>query len=66
MQDKETIKILTSFLKKYPLTKKEIEAVKEAIGILSWSKLTEGYIDSKKKARDKRLKDDDEPTALFE
>lgn len=66
MDDKITIKILTSFLKKYPLTVKEIEAVKEAIGILSWSKLMEGYVDRNKKARDKRLKDDDEPTALFE
>lgn len=59
MEDKEAIKILTSFLKKYPLTKKEAEAVREAIGILSWTKLMEGYVNRRKKSRDKKLSEDD-------
>ena len=32
----------------------EQEAIREAIGILSWSKLMEGWTERKKRARDKR------------
>lgn len=44
MQDKEVIKILRSLLEKRILTEKEEEAVREAIGILSWTKLGESRI----------------------
>ena len=59
MEDKEIIKILTNLLQKYPLEDTEKEAVKGAIGILSWSKLFEGYVERKKKARDRRLENDE-------
>lgn len=55
MKDNEVIEILTTFLTKYPLDENERDAVREAIGILSWSKLMEGYIERKKKARDRRM-----------
>jgi len=54
MTDKEAIKLLTGMLTKYPLTDEEKEAIREAIGILSWSKLMEGWTERKKRARDKR------------
>ncbi len=59
IDDKAAIEILTQMLGKYPLEVKEKEAIREAIGILSWSKLMEGYMDRKKRARDKRLSADD-------
>jgi len=54
MTDKEAIKLLTGMLTKYQLTDEEKEAIREAIGILSWSKLMEGWTERKKRARDKR------------
>lgn len=57
MEDKEAIEILKQMLKKHPLNVKEQEAVRTAVGILGWSKLMEGYIDRKKRARDKCLRD---------
>ena len=54
MTDKEAIALLTGMLTKYPLTDEEKEAIREAIGILSWSKLMEGWTERKKRARDKR------------
>ena len=57
MTDKEAIKLLTEILTKYPLTDEEAGAVREAIGILGWTKLMEGRVNSMKKARDKRLED---------
>jgi len=54
MTDKEAIKLLTGMLTKYQLTDEEKEAIREAIGILSWSKLMEGWTERKKHARDKR------------
>jgi len=54
MTDKEAIKLLTGMLTKYQLTEEEKEAIREAIGILSWSKLMEGWTERKKRARDKR------------
>lgn len=55
MDDKEAIEVLKRMLEKYPLEKSEEEAVRNAIGILGWTKLMEGYMERKKKARDKRL-----------
>ena len=57
MTDKEAIKLLTGMLTKYPLADEEKEAIREAIGILSWSKLIEGWTERKKRARDKRAED---------
>ena len=57
MNDKKAIEILTQMLAKYPLADEEKEAVRDAIGILSWTKLVEGWKESRKRARDKRLED---------
>ena len=54
MTDKEAIKLLTGMLTKYPLTDEEKEAIREAIGMLGWSKLMEGRVEGMKRARDKR------------
>ena len=51
MEDKEAIDFLMQLLEKYPLAEKEREAVRSAIGILSWTKLAEGRIKSLKKAQ---------------
>lgn len=58
MNDNETIRHLEGILKTYPLTDVEKEAVRDAIGILSWTKLMEGWVESRKKKRDRRLQDD--------
>lgn len=58
MEDKEAINILMRLLDKYPLTGEEKKAVLTAIGILSWSKLAKGRIESiKKSQKTKRQKD---------
>jgi len=57
MTDKEAIKLLTGMLTKYPLADEEKEAIREAIGILSWSKLMEGWTERKKRVRDKRAEE---------
>ena len=54
MTDKEAIKLLTGMLTKYQLTDEEREAIREAIGMLGWSKLMEGRVEGMKRARDKR------------
>ncbi len=59
MDDKQAIEILTGMLAKYSLTDEEKEAVREAIGILGWTKLMEGRMEDMKRARDKRLGDVD-------
>lgn len=46
MEDKEAIEILIRLMKKDLLSSKEKEAVRTAIGILSWSKLGQGRIRS--------------------
>lgn len=56
MEDKQAIELLTEMLTKYPLSNEEKEAVREAIGILAWSKLMEGRVKSMKKGRDRRLR----------
>jgi hypothetical protein len=57
MNDKETIEILTRLLTKYPLDALEQEGVREAIGILSWTKLLDGYQERRKQARDRKQAD---------
>jgi len=59
MDDKKAIELLTGFPAKYPLTDEEREAVREAIGILAWSKLIEGRVNSMKKRRDRRISSED-------
>ena len=54
MTDKEAIALLTGMLTKYQLTDEEREAIREAIGMLGWSKLMEGRVEGMKSARDKR------------
>ncbi len=58
MEDAETIDILTNMLENQTLSDAEKEAVREAIGILAWTKLTEGMKEGKKKRRDAQLRDD--------
>ena len=48
MDDKKAVNILISLLEKYPFSLKEKEALKEAIGILSWSSLAQSRITAKK------------------
>ena len=57
MDDKKAIQLLTEMLTKHPLSSEEKEAVREAIGMLAWSKLIEGRVKSMKRSRDKRLSD---------
>ena len=51
MEDKKTIEILTKLLNKNVLNEEEKEAVLNAIGILSWSKLAESRIKNLKKKK---------------
>lgn len=54
MNDKETIEVLKDLLVKYPFDEKEIEGIRSAIGLLSWTKLVEGWVERKKKAQARR------------
>ncbi len=58
VEDKETITILTALLANKTLSVTETEAIRDAIGILSWTKLVEGMKDGKKRRRDAQLRDD--------
>lgn len=51
MTDKEVIALLMNLRSKYPLTDEELEAISNAIGILSWSTLAESRIKSRKAKR---------------
>ena len=57
MEDKEAIEVLKRMLEKYPLEESEKQAVLTAIGVLGWTKLVEGYVERRKKSRDKRNAD---------
>ncbi len=59
MEDSRTVEILTALLKKEGLTEAEKEAVRDAIGILAWTKLVEGMKERKKARRDLHLSDSD-------
>jgi hypothetical protein len=61
MEDSEAVKILIAMLKKYPLNDEEKEALNSAIGLMGWTKLVEGFNERRKRARDKRMKDLDDP-----
>ena len=65
MEDKEVIEILKKILQTHELNSEEKEALRSAIGILSWTKLTEGVVKGMKRKRDKLL-NDDEPSTSFE
>lgn len=64
MEDSESVRILTRVLESYPLTDEEKEAVRNAIGLMSWTKLVEGFNDRRKAARDKKLLDDGDSGSL--
>jgi len=51
MEDKEAIEILMKLLDKELISGKEKEAVRSAIGILSWTKLGQSRIKSLKKSQ---------------
>lgn len=55
MKDKQTIEILISLSNKYPLTSDEKEAISNAVGILSWSMLSEGRVKKIKAKRDRDM-----------
>lgn len=57
MEDSEAVNILIAMLKKYPLDDKETEAVKDAIGLMGWTKLVEGFNERRKAKRDRNLED---------
>ncbi|MFZ2886589.1 MAG: hypothetical protein WA021_02080 [Minisyncoccia bacterium] len=57
MDEKKVIAVLTNLLKTHELSDDEKEALRTAIGTLAWTKLAEGYIEGRKKARDRKLKD---------
>jgi hypothetical protein len=54
MNDKQTLAVLVQILKNHPLSEEEITAIKSAIGLLSWTKLIEGKVQSIKKSRARR------------
>ena len=58
MEDKEAIEILLKLLEKNSLSDKEKEAIRSAIGILSWSKLFKGRKESIIKAQQAKRKRD--------
>lgn len=60
MEDSEAVKILIAMLEKYSLDEKETEAVRQAIGLMGWTKLVEGFNENRKKARDRKLKELDD------
>ena len=57
MNDKEAIAVLTRMLQEKSLSTEEQEAIRTAIGILSWTKLIDGYTEQRKRARDRKLAD---------
>lgn len=54
MKDKESIEILKGLLERGVLTPEEEEAVRSAIGVLSWTTLAESRIKGLKGRREKR------------
>jgi hypothetical protein len=54
MNDKETIEILKKLLARCVLIPEEEDAVRSAIGILSWSKLAESGMKGLKEKREKK------------
>lgn len=54
MDDARAIEILTAMLSRDDISPEEKEALREAIGMLAWSKLIPGRIESIKKHRKDR------------
>ena len=52
IDDKKTIEVLSALLKKGILSAEENEAIRSAIGILSWTKLAESRIKALKSKRE--------------
>lgn len=59
MDDTRAIEILTALLKKEGTTDEEKEALREAIGMLAWSKLIPNRIKQMKERRERKARDDD-------
>ena len=59
MEDKETIEVLTKMLSDHAFNEREEEAIRNAIGLMGWTKLVEGWKENKKKLRDSKLSDSD-------
>jgi hypothetical protein len=55
MKDKEAIAILAKLLNKKSLSAQEKEAIKAAIGVLSWTSLAESKIKAQKAKREKNV-----------
>jgi hypothetical protein len=60
MEDKKALAILVKMAQKYPLEPEEKEALSEAVGILSWTSLSESRIRNIKEKRKNDL-DPDRP-----
>jgi hypothetical protein len=56
MEDKKAIAILMNLLKKKSLDNEEKEAISSAIGLLSWTSLSQTRIKNLKAKRDKSTK----------
>lgn len=54
MDDKKAASILMGLLEKYSLDEEEKEAIKSAIGILSWTSLAQSRMKNLKEKRDKK------------
>lgn len=54
MKDKEAIEVLKGLLERGVLTLEEVEAVRSAIGVLSWTTLSESRMKGLKEKRDKQ------------
>lgn len=54
MNDKEAIEILQRLLERGVLTPEESEAVRDSIGVLSWTKLAESSMKGVKEKREKK------------
>jgi hypothetical protein len=51
MKDSKAIEILRQLLDKYSLTEEEREAIRAALGILAWTKLSESRLENLKKKK---------------
>jgi hypothetical protein len=58
MDDREAIEILKKMMDRGSLKENEREAIRTAIGMLSWSKLIEPRMKSIKKSREKRMSEE--------
>lgn len=59
MEDKEAIVILTKLLHSGKLENEEEEALRTGLGLLSWTKLIEGRVKTRKARLEKKLDEDE-------